>query len=1657
MAGAKRTAAYRGVLLAWCVLAASLGPRAGAAASSGAPRPPSPAAGAPHETDRLRSERAAASLGGRRRAQADATEPLVCAQFLERGEQAMLCGASTGREMCPSACGEARAPPPPPAASHGLSCEQLASRGMCSLTDVASVCPDSCEYGDAAALPGTSTRPDGAAVFQTSCLVFLELEGGCAHDLSRRDTALPPGTRVSDVCPGDCSGHGKCAPSAVDISFLGSTDDSSGFAATVDLHGGACVDGGGVTFDGDASWATITPGQDYGSSVEFSLAFWLLPAAEEVWEPHRDFKYARKLYDHPPRSASSVAGGITLSLSRTVWLGAWMMHVSIAGTRTYYAVDLLRDSLPKWTHFAIMVEPTQIQVFEDGKLIQDVSGEGIVHRKYAGTMDLASELYLGGSSTTYCHSSESCSFRGSIAMLQLYVAAASAQLDVQCVFDGGKELVQNKRMAQDAPSSCRGRVSTGCTNQNAYNYDSTLPASAVDDGSCQFAERVAVAGEHGLVHVTDDWQRVDLSGSYSNPIVLCGVVTRDSTTEAVVRVRSVTTDPRSGSWYFEIAAEQKSCHSSDPPPTSEHVDFIVVEASVSVEGWQAGLTRMHDADWHRVSLLQEMDSAAQLVLISQVQTYDNRTEFVSTRHYFPPDPEDGSNFVGVHLEVGWHDAREYCRTHYHDLASIHSAAENALVASVCAETHRTDASVDEDIACYIGYNDIAEEGRWQWTDASPNDFAHFDDPIGTILEGTGGPTQNFGLILPAGASVGEGVGDWADAAYTEGSQSMWENPTAFVCERHRPGRPAAQLNTTQEHHQRNLAFFLKLQGEGVWCQDGEFFAEYYDNLDLSGSPHATQCEIDVPNKKWHSASLGADQVPGVPPILVGTVRTLAPQLFSARWTARMVWSQSGAYVFSSNANQGSRIVVNGATILDSWEECCSTFFSEPLYLSAGAHRIVYEYRSGYTADYSPTDSYAELSWTVGGKTFGAVAGSNSTNLTTTAREISADVGWLACSAGQGTLHTRSFLSGLVVTGASLATAVHFGSAFSEAPRIFAAVVTDADLSTHLRLMASATEQASIATEYDTCEAVFDTAETTVAWIALSAMDGQSVHVVQRQTLPSDSAALLSIGDALQLPDYYRWRNGSDACVDRWSGIECRRDGSGAPRIVVLDIHNVDLTNQDIPWQFIGQLTALEEIALINLQVTGTIDGEHLCRLTSLQALILRQNQLRGTVPDCMAEMQLHTLWLDDNKLHGPLPQLSVLGQFLKGLPHLSLLRNRWAPLLATEKAALKEISEPLGVSTRPGGSDWNFAHSYEWERTSGAAEDRLQAAREVSYRQWSGGVPFNGFPVALDFLFPFSGQTTSETAVGRDGEFGSNYPDVQLSAVGGYISGSGDDVAWTASRPDDGSLVFSTKPAADECADSADTSCLHPCTPPVAFPGSSNSPPGILFDKDGFSDAMYGSRSLLIGASNTFFALVTPMGGAMFGDAALHAGLEEGDEIPNPYGAVMGLRPAASNGPFAWILGSPLVSNDWFPQGEFRVVVDQWAPSGYLGPRYQVDALQCIIWRTKPGHSSAGPVVEMAVITPDELSLAWTSTQYNDGLTRYAASSEVAGLDDIDLRNPAVDGEHVLAAGVPILGNWDSTVRSILGPGYDMQFRGRKFPLTPTASVLCALTREYFE
>ena len=71
-----------------------------------------------------------------------------------------------------------------------------------------------------------------------------------------------------------------------------------------------------------------------------------------------------------------------------------------------------------------------------------------------------------------------------------------------------------------------------------------------------------------------------------------------------------------------------------------------------------------------------------------------------------------------------------------------------------------------------------------------------------------------------------------------------------------------------------FAAFVQAEGEGIWCNDGEYFAEYFSNLELSGSATATICEQDTPDFHWHGGGMrGTPEVLGAPgSILLFSVR-----------------------------------------------------------------------------------------------------------------------------------------------------------------------------------------------------------------------------------------------------------------------------------------------------------------------------------------------------------------------------------------------------------------------------------------------------------------------------------------------------------------------------------------------------------------------------------------------------------------------------------------------------------------------------------------------------------------------------------------------------------------------------------------------------------------
>ncbi|AES79129.2 probable LRR receptor-like serine/threonine-protein kinase At5g48740 [Medicago truncatula] len=90
---------------------------------------------------------------------------------------------------------------------------------------------------------------------------------------------------------------------------------------------------------------------------------------------------------------------------------------------------------------------------------------------------------------------------------------------------------------------------------------------------------------------------------------------------------------------------------------------------------------------------------------------------------------------------------------------------------------------------------------------------------------------------------------------------------------------------------------------------------------------------------------------------------------------------------------------------------------------------------------------------------------------------------------------------------------------------------------------------------------------------------------------------------------------------------------------LLDLKTLDLHNTSLAGE-IQNLGSLQSLAKLNLSFNQlTSFGEELENLISLQILDLRDNSLRGVVPDNLGELEdLHLLNLENNKLQGPLPQ-----------------------------------------------------------------------------------------------------------------------------------------------------------------------------------------------------------------------------------------------------------------------------------------------------------------------------------------------------------------------------------------------------------------------------------
>lgn len=116
----------------------------------------------------------------------------------------------------------------------------------------------------------------------------------------------------------------------------------------------------------------------------------------------------------------------------------------------------------------------------------------------------------------------------------------------------------------------------------------------------------------------------------------------------------------------------------------------------------------------------------------------------------------------------------------------------------------------------------------------------------------------------------------------------------------------------------------------VTCPDEQFLAQYYTNQRLSKTPKFTRCEPQI-DYTWGKSGPGSG------------VKT---DLFSARWTGRFTFS-AGNHLFTATADEGMRLWVDNALLIDSWTAKPPTTRQITVSLTAGLHLVRVEYYEKY--------------------------------------------------------------------------------------------------------------------------------------------------------------------------------------------------------------------------------------------------------------------------------------------------------------------------------------------------------------------------------------------------------------------------------------------------------------------------------------------------------------------------------------------------------------------------------------------------------------------------------------------------------------------------------------------------------------------------------------
>jgi hypothetical protein len=232
------------------------------------------------------------------------------------------------------------------------------------------------------------------------------------------------------------------------------------------------------------------------------------------------------------------------------------------------------------------------------------------------------------------------------------------------------------------------------------------------------------------------------------------------------------------------------------------------------------------------------------------------------------------------------------------------------------------------------------------------DEANLDHNWGTGAPAPGVNVDNFSARWTRYIDVTPGT--YQFTVTSDDGIRVWVNDALIINQWivHPPTTYTADVYLGAGHHLIKVEYFeqtglavAKVQWhlKGQTPSTGEWKAEYFNNITLSGAPVLTRNEAAI-NHTWGTAS----PQPGI----------VNPDNFSARWT-RSANLPAGHYNFQLTVDDGARLWVNSHLLVDAWKEQSATTYSGQIYLPGGPVTIELQYYEKGGA------AVAQLTWTPG--------------------------------------------------------------------------------------------------------------------------------------------------------------------------------------------------------------------------------------------------------------------------------------------------------------------------------------------------------------------------------------------------------------------------------------------------------------------------------------------------------------------------------------------------------------------------------------------------------------------------------------------------------------------------------------------------------------------